>query len=71
MADNEILTETQFIDRFVAHCIVRSGVTHFDDGAPVADYAREVAAICWRDLGRRADGPEACAEADMDYWGEE
>lgn len=71
MADAEILTEAQFIDRFVAHCLAHCGGTHFDDGTPIADYAREVAAICWKDPTSRADGPEACAEADMDYWGEQ
>ena len=42
------ITEQQFIDRFVAHCLNTCGFTHFDDGGSV----------------------EACAESDMDYWGE-
>ena len=30
-----------------------------------------VAESYWLTDYQRADGPEACAEGDMDYWGEE
>lgn len=71
MSENsEALTEFEFIDRFAAHCIKTCGFTHFDDGTSVDQYAREVAASYWSDPLYREDGPEACAESDMDYWGE-
>ena len=67
----ETVTEEQFADRFVARCLKQCGFTHFVDGSPVDAYAREVAKSYWSDPLYREDGPEACAESDMDYWGEE
>ncbi|WP_417261641.1 hypothetical protein [Celeribacter sp.] len=63
--------KADFIDRFVAHCIKASGITHFDDGTSVAEYARDVAESCWNEPHYRSEGPEACADSDMSYWGEE
>lgn len=68
---NEDLTEEQFITRFVAHCMKQCGFTHFDDGTAVEDYAIDTAKSYWEDPIYRSDGPEACADGDMDYWGEE
>lgn len=65
------ITEAEFTDRFVAHCLKTCGFSHFDDGAQVETYAREVAKSYWSDPIYRDEGPEACAESDMDYWGEE
>lgn len=68
------MTETNdkqaWVDAYVAHTLKTCGFTHFDDGNPVEDYAREAAAAAWADPDYRADGPEACAESDMEYWGE-
>lgn len=72
MAENtEVMTKEQFIDRFSAHCLKRCGFTHFNNGESVDLYAREVAVSYWSDPIYRDDGPEICADSDMDYWGEE
>ncbi|MDZ4393787.1 hypothetical protein [Cypionkella sp.] len=71
MADTPELTKEQFIDRYVAHTLKTCGFTKFDDGPDVESYAREAAAAVWDDPMYREDGPEACAEGDMEYWGEE
>lgn len=65
------ITKEEFIDRFAVHCLKTCGFTHFDDGSSVEEYARETAEASWSDPDYRADGPEACAESDMEYWGEE
>lgn len=69
--DVELLTEAQFVDRFTAHCLKACGFTHFDDGSSVAEYCDDVAPSYWADPDQRETGPEACAEADMSYWGED
>lgn len=68
--DDQCMTQAEFTERFVAHCLKQCGFTHFDDGTPVAEYAQETAATYWADPAYREDGPEGCAESDMDYWGE-
>ena len=65
------MTEAQWIEAYVAHTLKTCGFTHFDDGTSVEAYAREVAPASYADPCYRADGPEACADSDMDYWGEE
>ena len=71
MAENtETLTEAQFVERFTAHCLKLCGFTHFDDGQPVSEYCADVAPSYYADPDYRDEGPEACAESDMDYWGE-
>ncbi len=66
MAEPE-MTKDDFVERFVDHLISIGGRT-FADGESVEDYAREVAPIYWAEEWQRADGPEACAEADFDCW---
>ena len=63
-------TKSKWIDDYVAYTLKTCGFTHFDDGSPVESYAREVAESYWADQDFRADGPEVCADSDMDYWGE-
>ncbi|RCW84867.1 hypothetical protein [Paracoccus lutimaris] len=65
------LPKDGWIERYVAHTLACCGFTHFDDGGSVADYARECAAAAFDDPYYRSDGPEACAEGDMEYWGED
>ena len=65
------MTEAQWVEAYVAHTLKTCGFTHFDDGTSVEAYAREVAPASYADPDYRADGPEACAESDMEYWGEE
>lgn len=60
------LTQEEFIDRFAAR-MLKIGTT-FSDGTSVDEYARKVAPIYWAEKDQREDGPEACAEADMDCW---
>jgi hypothetical protein len=69
--DTEDLTEAEFVARFTAHCLRTCGFTHFDDGTSVADHCADVAPSYWADPFQRETGPEECADADMDFWGEE
>ena len=61
------ITENEFLLRFVSHMVATAGQT-FSDGGSIEDYAREVAPLYWQDTTGRLDGPEACAEADIDCW---
>ena len=65
------LTLGEFTRRFTAQCHKRCGFTHFDDGASVSEYCVEVARSYYEEPDYREEGPEACADSDMDYWGEE
>lgn len=71
MAETSDLTKEQFIERYVAHTLKTCGFTKFDDGADVESYARQTAESYWDDPSYSSDGPEGCAEGDMEYWGEE
>lgn len=61
----------EFTERFHARCAAMCGFTHFDDGTSVEEYCGDVARSYYEDLHYRLEGPEACADSDMDYWGEE
>jgi hypothetical protein len=63
------MTKQEFIDRFVARMLKVAGPT-FDEGDSIEEYAREVSTTYWKTPYQRAEGPEACADADMSYWGE-
>lgn len=65
------MTVNEFTTRFTDHALAHCGFTHFDDGTSVKDYCAEVAPSYFKDQDYRVEGPEACAESDMDYWGEE
>jgi len=71
MSDN--LDREEFCRQFVAHMTERAAPrTHFDDGSSIRDYAEAAAPTYWEDANwLRKEGPEACADADMSYWGEE
>jgi hypothetical protein len=64
------LTQEAWCKRFVTRMVDRAG-DYFDDGESILDYARETAPTYWEEESQRADGPEACADADMSYWGED
>lgn len=61
----------EFTRRFTAEAIRLAGFDTFDDGMAVTDYCKDVAASYYQDPLYRDDGPEACAESDVFYWGEE
>lgn len=65
------LTQEEFISRFVRYCVENCGFTHFTDGQPVEEYSGDIALTYWAEPWQREDGPEACAESEMSYWGEE
>jgi hypothetical protein len=68
-AKREPLTQDEFCARFKAHMLKR-GET-FEDGSSVADYADAIAPTYYDDYHvKDGESPEACAESDMDYWGE-
>jgi hypothetical protein len=64
------VTQEEFCARFKARMIARAGET-FDDGGSIAEYADMAAPTYFEDASQRAEGPESCADADMDYWGED
>lgn len=57
----------EFTERFVKEMIRLGGET-FADGSSVAEYARETAPLYFAEDYQREEGPEACAEADIDCW---
>lgn len=61
------IAEAEFIEHFVNHMVLMGG-TEFSDGTSIEEYAREVAPLYWAEADHRADGPEECAEADIDCW---
>lgn len=63
------ITKEDFCLRFRRNMLERAGAT-FDDGSSVADYADDTAPTYWDDESMRDEGPEACVDADMSYWGE-
>lgn len=65
------MTLEEFTERFCNRCRAMCGFTHFDDGKSVEEYCGEVAKSYYDDQHYRDEGPEACADGDMDYWGEE
>lgn len=62
----ETITREEFLARFKAE-LLRHAAT-FNEGGSVDDYADEIGPTYWDDLEQRADGPEACAQADLDCW---
>ncbi len=71
MSDEKGLSEAraEFVQRFKARMLAVAGPA-FADGDSVAEYAEGVAPTYWDEPDQRADGPEACAEADVSYWEE-
>lgn len=69
--DIEQLTETAFVRRFTQHYLNVCGFSHFADGQSVAEYCAEVAPSYFADPFQRETGPEECADADMNYLGED
>ena len=64
------LTKDEFVRRFVVHVLAEVGFSRFGDGTSVEAYALATAPSYYADPDQRADGPEACADSDMSYWGE-
>lgn len=62
------MTEAKFVEDFTRHVLSLCGFVNFADGYPVERYCRETAPLYYREDYQRADGPEVCAEADMDCW---
>jgi hypothetical protein len=63
----ETISREEFIERFVKHMLSAAGAT-FNDGSSIEEYAREIAPTYWGEKSQREDGPESCAEGDMDCW---
>lgn len=65
------MTEDEFCQRFKARMLHRVYPrTHFDDGESIADYADDTAPTYWEQEHDRKEGPEACADTDISYWGD-
>lgn len=63
------LTKDEFCDRFIAEMM--NAVSSFDGTeAELKAYAEEAAPTYYDEPHQREEGPEACAEADISYWGE-
>lgn len=63
----ETIGEAEFVERFTAHLVGRVGETD-SAGESVRAYGEQMGPIYFRDLDQRLEGPEACAEADLDCW---
>lgn len=64
------ITREEFLARFKAEMIRRAGPTFtFTDGESVASYADATGPTYWDEPDLRADGPEECAQSDMEEWG--
>jgi hypothetical protein len=75
-AANLAIPRDEFLARFKARMML-APFTRFrnedgSEGELVADYADEVGQLYFDDPDPylRREGPEACADADMSYWGE-
>lgn len=68
--NHSAVPRAEFVTRFRAHMLRRAGTDVFEDGESIADYATETAPSYWQTPWQRDLGPEECAEADMEYWGE-
>jgi hypothetical protein len=66
----DALTKEEFCARFAAEMLKLAGATEFADGESIADYAAETAPTYWEEEWQRAQGAEACAAADVSYWGD-
>lgn len=64
------MTLEEFTRRFTAEAKRIAGFDTFDDGTTVDDYCKEVAPSYHASPLYRDEGPEACADADVSYWGE-
>lgn len=64
------MTQEEFVAAFKAYMLKHAGPT-FPDGSSIAEYADETGPSYWEEPHQREEGPEACASADMSYWGEE
>jgi len=74
--EEDELTEAEFTRRFKARMLLRAHPrTHFDPdedgpGESIADYAEHTAPTYFEEGWLSKEGPEACADSDMSYWGE-
>lgn len=66
---SESMTKEEFCRRFVEHMVQRGG-DEFEDGSSIRDYAEETAPTYWEQPRHRDEGPEACADVIMSFWGE-
>lgn len=66
-AHKTTITRDEFCARFKARLLARVGPKDAE-GADVAEYADMTAPSYWDDPDQRADGPEVCADADLDCW---
>lgn len=64
-----VLTKDEFCARFKAEMLRIAGPS-FDDGDSIADYADQTGPTYFDDPEQRGEGPEACAQADVSYWGD-
>lgn len=74
MNGKQIIKE-EFCARFVACMLEEAGFKRFrnkdgSDAGSVEDYANETALVYWNNPYSKSEGPEKCARADMNYWGE-
>lgn len=67
----EELSKEEWCARFVKHMCVTCPHGRFEDGESIANYAEHTAPTYFETDWQREEGPEACADADMSYWGEE
>lgn len=64
------ISKEEFEARFVAEMMTYSLVFGGTE-AELRTYAEDIASSYYDDPDHRAEGPEACAEADVGYWEED
>lgn len=65
-----LLSKEEFCARFKAHMIAQVGRADFDDGGSIEAYADKTGPTYWAEQHKDGESPEACAEADISYWGD-
>lgn len=69
LVDDAIELWADFRDRFVAEMMTALPIFG-DTEAELRAYAAEIAESYYETEWQREEGPEACAQADISYWGE-
>lgn len=66
--EQEEAERVEWCARFVTYMVDHAGFEKFNCGMPVREYAEMAAPLYYASKDQREDGPEACADADMDCW---
>jgi len=60
--------KAEWCARFVTYMVDHAGFEKFNCGMPVREYAEMAAPLYYANKDQREEGPDVCADADMDCW---